>query len=297
MDRLDQSCTDLGQWETFARHASARGLSTDHKLKWQRFKELYSQQRQILREGEELVCLKECVLLLPNLEDIKSIGSAFLVNEFMKGPQPILGPIFQEMLLGGDNVLGGVIVERKHGNPHAALIRAFHKSGKSMKHLVLDDIPWEFWEDYEHRALFRSIENRLAVAFSNLRSLILMSWMGTMGRLSDGPDNAITRLINFLSATPLSESLQMDFQPINAQDDVFSDEDDTDLTDMFAQLSWSNLQELLISECRADHDAFVGFMARHAGKLRYLRLWSITLTEKVSSTSMLQNVDFSILQD
>jgi len=280
------------QWENFARHASARGLSTDHKLKWQRFKELYGQQRRILKKGEELVCLKECVLLLPNLEDVMSIGSAFLVNEFMKGPQPILGPIFQETLLDSDYVLGGDIVERKHGNPHAALIRAFHKSGKSMKYLVLDDIPWEFWEDYEHRALFRSLENKVAVAFSNLRSLTLMSWMGTMGRLSDGPNNAIARFIAFLSAAPRLESLQMDFQPINLQGEEYSDEDDTELTDIFAQMSWPNLQELLISECRADHDAFVGFMARHTGTLRYLRLWGIALTGKVSSAS----INFPVLQ-
>jgi len=100
-----------------------------------------------------------------------------------------------------------------------------------------------------------------------------------MERSSEGPDASISRFIAFLSAAPLLESLQIDFQPINAQDEDWEDEDDTDMTDMFANLTWSHLNELLVSECRSDRDAFIGFMEGHAGIMEYLRLRSIELTE------------------
>jgi hypothetical protein len=289
IDRLDKECVDLNIWKKRALHVSTNKISPENKSKYLRLRQLYSQQRKLLRDGIEKEVLKECVALLPNLTDVETTTSVGIQCDFEDGPLPILGSLFMETLVDPDMLLsGGSIIERKYANPVASLIVAFRKSRKSMRRLELDQIPWEFWEYGERPPLFDSIEPSISIAFSNLRSMTLRAWMGTMGKYTPGEKTPISRLITFLSGAPLLETLQVNLEQLNETDEEFMDEEDTDLTDAFEHLAWPNLHTLQFSNCKTDRDSFIRFMESHAKSLKTLRLQWIELREKAPVTATAQ---------
>ena len=280
IDRLDADITRRKDWAESAAHVSTYKLSPDTVSKHQHLQNLSVGQRKLIQSGKEQELLRECVALLPNLEDIDATSATALASEFGQGPQPIFGRLFRETLIDVYSLFEGGILENKFAFPHVALIKAFHHSNRSMRWFDMDEVPWAFWQDLEHTALFPQIKPYIQVPFANLKSMTISSWLGDMGRVAHGRRNPISRFIQFLSAAPQLESLQLWIQPVNHALDIW-DAEDTDLTDAFARLTWPNLRTFRINNCRIDRDAFIGFMERHAGCLRHLRLCTIELVDPI----------------
>jgi hypothetical protein len=201
-------------------------------------------------------------VLLPQLKSIEAVSSHFIMGESETALRPLLSPLFYETLL--ECPYSGDCGSQRFCYPHAALIGAFGHAGRSIRQLQFTDMAWELGGRPSPSSV-RLHEKQCQDSFSKPHILGHDISDRVMGSVAD-TNSPLSRLVAFLSAAPLLESLHLGpLFCVSSQG--WLDVEEADFTDAFTLLTWPNFRVLGFWCCQTDREAFTGLMERHAETL------------------------------
>lgn len=234
--RLDYAYSDFHIWKKYALQVSTRTVPARHMRKYNNFKEIYEKHKQICYSRLDSMCLRDCVEGLPNLGTVKMFSDTSPEVKTESGKRPILDTLSSLTLLNNPFMLPSATAIA-FSRPHAAIIQGFGLANRSVQHLACLDMTFNMWEDVGRPALFHIIKDSIGMAFANLKSLSICSWMGEAGDI-DYETSPISRLTCFLSATPSLEFLHLELPALKNRARRFQDLPVPDLTGLFAAVTW-----------------------------------------------------------
>lgn len=276
--RLDYAYIDFHIWKKYALQVSTHTVPARHMRKFNNFKEIYEKHEQICYSRLDSMCLRDCVEGLPNLGTVKMFSDTSPEVKTESGKRPILDTLSSLTLLSNPFMLPSATAIA-FSRPHAAIIQGFGLANRSMQHLECLDMTFNMWEDVGRPALFHIIKDSIGMAFANLKSLSICSWMGEAGDM-DYETSPISRLTCFLSATPSLEFLHLELLSLKNRARRFQDLSVPDLTGLFAAVTWRKLHILQLSNFEVNRVALTGFLERHSACLECLRIKRVSLLEK-----------------
>ncbi len=255
---------------------------------YRRYSRLCSEQASLIHENVDIRKTVLAIRALPNLQSVQSdeILSRPKHNFFdalsdvQESPAPFLSRLQRATLLKYPFVLydshkldvSSSDTARSLGCMISAMSRLDGPS--RLRSIAINSIPWCFWQRDLEISYWDYYQFIVPKALQNVRDMNIRFRIDYLGDYSRDPTSVLHQIVSFLSVAQQVEVLKLTFY--NADNTAYEDalrlleweHRLPDVSEVFKQITWSNLKWLKLGTCAMSEDAFLGFIRRHIRNLK-----------------------------